>query len=102
MFLKFDMRHGHKSHSDMGHVHFLNSTGYMGINKRQRHATFPKIDRRHGHPTSSAPLSFLCRLCRATSASSYRHNDAQQRVLGYDHCNWSGITVHSDTYSIGI
>ena len=46
MFLKLDMQHGalvsrqgHKSHSDMRHVHFLNSTGDMGINKRQRHAT---------------------------------------------------------------
>ena len=64
MFLKFDMRQGalvtrqgHKSHSDMRHEHFLNSTGDMGINKRQRHSTlaFLKIDRRHGHPPSRAP-----------------------------------------------
>ena len=41
MLLNFDMRHGalvtrqgHKSHSDMRHVHFLNSTGDMGKNKR--------------------------------------------------------------------
>ena len=40
-FLQFDMRHGalvtrqgHKGHNDMRHVHFLNSTGDMGINKR--------------------------------------------------------------------
>ena len=57
MFLKFDMRQGHLSHSDMRHDHFLNSTGDMGINKRQRHATlaFLIIDRRHGHPPSRAP-----------------------------------------------
>ena len=52
MFLKFDMRQGHKSHSDMRHDHFLNTTGDMGINKRQRRATsaFLKIDMRHWHP----------------------------------------------------
>ena len=57
MFLKFDMRQGHLRHSDMRHDHFLNSTGDMGINKRERHATlaFLKIDRRHGHPPSRAP-----------------------------------------------
>ena len=30
MVLKFDMGHGHKSHSDMRHDHFLKSTGDMG------------------------------------------------------------------------
>ena len=57
MFLKFDMRQGHKSHSDMRHGHFLNSTGDMGINKRQRPATsaFLKIDRRHAHHPLGAP-----------------------------------------------
>ena len=54
MFLKFDMGREHLSLSDMRHDHFLNSTGDMRINKRQRHATlaFLKIDRRHGHPQS--------------------------------------------------
>ena len=64
MFLKFDMQHGasvtrqeHKSHSDMRNDHFLNLTGDMGINKRQRHTTmaFLKIDRRHGHPPVKGP-----------------------------------------------
>ena len=59
MFLKFDMRQGHKGHSDMRHDHFINSTGDMGINKRQILYTtlaFLKIDRRHGHRPSRAPI----------------------------------------------
>ena len=42
----------------MRHDHFLNSTGDMGIHKRQRHATlsFLKIDRGHGDPQSRAPV----------------------------------------------
>ena len=57
MFLKFDMRQGHKSHSDMQHDHFLISTGDIGIKEQQTHATlaFIKINRRHGHPPSRAP-----------------------------------------------
>ena len=65
MFLKFDMPQGHKSHSDMRNDHLLNSTGDMGINKRQRqrHATlaFLKIERRHGHSPSRAP-NWTCQL----------------------------------------
>ena len=58
MFPKFDMQQRHKSHSDIRHDHFLNLTGDMGINKRQRHVTsaFLKIDRQHGHPPSRSPL----------------------------------------------
>ena len=58
MFLEFDVRQGHLRHSDMRHDNFLNSTGDMGINKQQRHATlaFLKIDRRLGHPPSRAPF----------------------------------------------
>ena len=42
----------------MGHCKFLNSTGDMGNNKRQRHATlaFLKIDMRHQDLPSRAPL----------------------------------------------
>ena len=29
-----------KSHSDIRHDHFLNSTGDMGINKQQRHGVY--------------------------------------------------------------
>ena len=43
MFLKFDMLQGLACHSDMRHDHFLNSTGDMGINKRQRHATLALV-----------------------------------------------------------
>ena len=69
MFLKFDMRHGHESHSDMRHDHFLNSICDMGINKRQRHATliFLKIYRRHGYPPSRAPSIALAWECPADS-----------------------------------
>ena len=56
---KFDMRHGDLVTGDMRNDHLLNSTGAMGINKRQRqrHATlaFLKIERRHGHSPSRAP-----------------------------------------------
>ena len=47
-----DMRQGTEIDSDILHCHFLNSTCYMGINKRQRHATLPflKIDRGHWDP----------------------------------------------------
>ena len=45
-----DMRQEVKIDSDRGHGHFLKSTCDMGINKRQRHATwaFLKFDRGHG------------------------------------------------------
>ena len=44
--------------SDMGHCKFLNLTGGMGNNKRQRHVTlaFLKIDMRHQDLPSRAPL----------------------------------------------
>ena len=65
MFLKFDIRQGHKSYSDMRHGHFLNSTGDMGVNKRQRHATsaFLKIDRRHAHTPVKGPRCATLSLC---------------------------------------
>ena len=44
-------------YSDMGHRHFLDSTGDMGNNKGQRHATlaFLKIDMRPRHYTDPGP-----------------------------------------------
>ena len=49
---------GPKKDSDMGHGHFLNSTGNKGNIKRQRLATlaFLKIDMRHQDPPSRAPI----------------------------------------------
>ena len=53
-----DMRQGSEKYSDNRQGYFLNSTCYIAINKRQRHATlaFLKIDRRHGDTPSRAPL----------------------------------------------
>ena len=51
------MRQGSKQYSDMRQDYFLNSTCYIAINKRQRHATlaFLKIERRHGDPPVKGP-----------------------------------------------
>ena len=51
----------------MGLWHFLNSTGDMGNNKRQRHATltFLKIDMRHQDPPSRASTGGMKRLAQA-------------------------------------
>ena len=49
---------GANIYSDMGHWHFLNSTGDIGNDRLQRHAAlaFLKIDMRHQDPLSRAPV----------------------------------------------
>ena len=55
------MRQGPEIDSDMRHCQFLNLTGDMGINERQRHATLPflKINGRHGDPPIKGPIRGL-------------------------------------------
>ena len=66
----------------MGQWHFLNSTGDMGNNKRQRHATlsFLEIDMRHQDPLSRAPKVGGNLSC---SSNTYRSPTKHQVLVTY-------------------
>ena len=79
------MGQGFQNYSDMRQGHFLNSTCDMGINKRQRHATFGflKIDRRYEDP-HQGPQVFLDFIYHHW-VNSEAHIATETKVFGHQH-----------------